>query len=124
MNTNRLGLRLGTLVALVLAGSTVGCGDDSTTVRTSSLDAGGTGLGTTTDTGVTPVDDGSVEATPGDDGSSVTSPDSGTAPACTSDAATCNSCSSPSVDFHNACSSQVGGCVPFTGTVPPHPTVN
>jgi hypothetical protein len=45
-----------------------------------------------------------------------TSGSSGTGPAdsgCASDASTCNSCVAPETDPYNACSSAVGGCIPF-----------
>jgi hypothetical protein len=50
------------------------------------------------------------------------SADSGVA-ACMPDATTCNSCLAPAVDFLNQCAPQTAGCIPFTDTVPTHPTL-
>jgi hypothetical protein len=45
---------------------------------------------------------------------------------CTSDASTCNSCYSATQaaqDPLNACAPETANCIPFTGTVPSHPTL-
>jgi hypothetical protein len=45
---------------------------------------------------------------------------------CTSDASTCNSCytsTQAAQDPLNACAPETVNCIPFTGTVPQHPTL-
>jgi hypothetical protein len=45
---------------------------------------------------------------------------------CTSDASTCNSCYTAQqavADPLNACAPETVNCIPFTGTVPAHPTL-
>jgi hypothetical protein len=45
---------------------------------------------------------------------------------CTSDASTCNSCYTAAqavADPLNACAPETVNCIPFTGTVPTHPTL-
>jgi hypothetical protein len=122
MNMHRYGLPLGVLLVVAGAVSAMGCSDDSTTGPSSHVDSGAT------DTSVSPGPDAALEAASGDDGgSNGDASDSAvdSAPACMSDATLCNSCSTPDAGdyFYNSCGSQLTNCVPFTGTVPSHPTV-
>ncbi|MGA2450132.1 MAG: hypothetical protein ABTD50_15740 [Polyangiaceae bacterium] len=121
MNAHRYGLQLGALLVLASAASATGCSDDSTTGPSSHLDSG------SIDTGTSPGIDAAMDAaTMGDDGGGTNGDAaSDSAPACISDATLCNSCSTPDAAdyFYNSCGSQLTNCVPFTGTVPPHPTV-
>ena len=123
MNMHRCCLRLGALVILSSVASVLGCSNNSNAGPSALVDSGMPSNTQSTQDAATP------ESSTGDDGGS--NVDTGSADVaadggspCTSDSSLCNSCSAPDADFHNACSSQVTNCVPFTGTVPPHPTVN
>lgn len=122
MNTHKLSFRLSVLGSFVLCGlvTAYGCSSGgSNNPGPSSHDAGNdttssSSGGTASSSGGTTNDSGGSDAPVIDTGS------------CTSDASTCNSCytaSQAAQDPLNACAPETANCIPFTGTVPSHPTL-
>jgi hypothetical protein len=125
MKTHKMTYRLTAiaLVATVASGLAVACsGDDNNGNPTPTVDSG-TGSDVTTQ-GDTSTGGDSTTST--DTGTSTTDGPSLDTGSCKSDASTCNSCynsTQAAADPYNACSQYTTSCVPFTGTVPTHPTL-
>ena len=107
------------------SGSTSGSASGSATGSTSGSASGsgaGTGSGSGSTTGST-----SGSATGSTSGSSSGSTGCPSSTSCTADGgadAACNSCAVVGcTDTHNTCSPYTTNCIPFTGTVPSHPTL-
>jgi hypothetical protein len=119
------------VAAVVVAGSAAlayGCSSNTndTNPAPSSHDAGGTdSTASSSSGGGSGSGSGSSSGGIGDSsgGADVPIIDTG---ACTSDASTCNSCytaQQAAQDPLNACAPETLNCIPFTGTVPTHPTL-
>jgi hypothetical protein len=122
MNAHKLTVSLTVLALVATAASVpfVGCGGTANTNPMPTMRDSGTDTTTNHMDGGGPPSDSSG----GDTGSADTSlPDTGS---CKSDASTCNSCytdAQAATDPYNACSTYTKNCVPFTTTVPTHPTL-
>jgi hypothetical protein len=122
MNAHKLTLSL-TVLALVATAATVpfvGCGGTANNNPTPTLRDSGT------DSTTNHTDGGNAQSdsSGGDTGGGETSlPDTGS---CKSTSSSCNSCytdAQAATDPYNACSTYTKNCVPFTTTVPTHPTL-
>jgi hypothetical protein len=125
MNSQKLSLRLTTLafVAATACVTAYGCSssNDNGNPGPSSHDGGNADSTASSSSGGS---SGSSSGT-GDSsgGADVPVIDTGS---CTSDASTCNSCytaQQAAEDPLNACAPETVNCIPFTGTVPSHPTL-
>jgi hypothetical protein len=128
MNFRTVSLRLVTfaLVACAASVTAYGCsGDDSNAGPSASSNEGGDSTASSS-SGGSSGSSGSSSGSVGDSSGGTDAPviiDTG---ACASDAATCNSCYTAmqaAQDPLNACAPETVNCIPFTGTVPTHPTL-
>ena len=122
--TRNLSLRLTLVASVALFGvvSAYGCSSSSGNGNPGpSSHEGGTD-GTASSSGGS-SSGGSSSGSSNESGADVPIIDTGS---CVSDAATCNSCYSAAQaaqDPLNACAPETANCIPFTGTVPSHPTL-
>jgi hypothetical protein len=127
MNSRTVSLRLASLAAAAAMATVTayGCSSsNSNNPAPSTHDAGGDSTASSSG-GSSGGSSGSSSGSVGDSsgGADVVVLDTGT---CTSDASTCNSCYTAQqavADPLNACAPETVNCIPFTGTVPAHPTL-
>jgi hypothetical protein len=121
MSTKNLRLRLAAVVAVSAIAATAanGCsGDNGSGPAPSNHDGGGDATGSSGSS--------SGGSSSGSDASGSSSGDGAITDtgSCTPDgSANCNSCSTVASDPLNACAPETVNCIPFTKTVPSHPTL-
>jgi hypothetical protein len=138
MNTRKLTFRLGALAFVVTTASVLffaGCSGDDTNQVTPTQRDSGTDSTTEADSGKEHKDGGGSEKDATNGADSHTDKDASDASkdavsletgTCKPEASTCNSCyddAQAAQDPYNTCSAFTKDCVPFTLTVPTHPTL-
>jgi hypothetical protein len=123
MSAHNLTFRLGVLGAFVVCAvaTAYGCSSSGNSNPTPTTFDGGNDATSSSSSG-----SGSSSGSSSDSGGGGNDAPSFDTGSCVSDASTCNSCYSAtqaSADPLNACASSTVNCIPFTLTVPTHPTL-